>query len=174
MRISRLDRSQVDERTAEIYDTYLKERGNVPNMFRTVAHRPEIFRTLIAHFRAVMNTGTVPVKLKELVIVRTSQINRCEYWLASHTVLAGRYGWSREQIENLADFEKRSDFTAAEKAALRFAETMTSRPQDVDDTQWADLRQHFDEGEIIELAAVIGLFNYFNRFNDALKMEPTK
>jgi alkylhydroperoxidase family enzyme len=79
MRISRLDRSQVDDKTAEIYDTYLKERGNVPNMFSTVAHRPEIFRTLIAHFRAVMNTGTVPAKLKELVIVRTSQINRCQY-----------------------------------------------------------------------------------------------
>jgi len=48
-------------------------------MFRTVAHRPEILRTLIAHFRAVMETGTLSVKLKELVIVRTSQINRCEY-----------------------------------------------------------------------------------------------
>ncbi len=48
-------------------------------MFRTVAHRPEIFRTLIAHFRAIMTTGTVPAKLKELAIVRTSQINRCEY-----------------------------------------------------------------------------------------------
>lgn len=79
MRISRLDKSQVDKPTAEIYDTYLKERGNVPNMFRTVAHRPEILRTLIAHFRAVMNTGTIPAKLKELVIVRTSQINKCEY-----------------------------------------------------------------------------------------------
>ena len=79
MRISRLDKSQVDEPTAEIYDVYLKERGNVPNMFRTVAHRPEILRTMIAHFRAVMNTGTVPAKLKELVIVRTSQINQCEY-----------------------------------------------------------------------------------------------
>jgi alkylhydroperoxidase family enzyme len=79
MRITRLDRSQVDNTTGEIYDTYLKERGNVPNMFRTVAHRPEIFRTMIAHFRAVMNTGTVSAKLKELVIVRTSQINHCEY-----------------------------------------------------------------------------------------------
>jgi alkylhydroperoxidase family enzyme len=79
MRISRLDKSQVDQPTAEIYDVYLKERGNVPNMFRTVAHRPEILRTMIAHFRAVMNTGTVPAKLKELVIVRTSQINKCEY-----------------------------------------------------------------------------------------------
>ena len=41
-RISRLDKSQVDEQTGAIFDTYLKERGNVPNMFRTVAHRPEI------------------------------------------------------------------------------------------------------------------------------------
>ena len=78
-RISRLDKEQVDEETAKIFDVYLKERGNVPNMFRTVAHRPEIFRTMIAHFRAVMNTGTVPAKLKELAIVRTSQLNGCEY-----------------------------------------------------------------------------------------------
>jgi alkylhydroperoxidase family enzyme len=78
-RISRLDKNQVDSDSAQIYDTYLKERGNVPNMFRTVAHRPDILRTMIAHFRAVMNTGTLPQKLKELVIVRTSQLNNCEY-----------------------------------------------------------------------------------------------
>ena len=36
------------------------------------------------------------------------------------------------------------------------------------------LRAHFSEGEIVEIAAVVGVFNYFNRFNDALGMEPTK
>jgi alkylhydroperoxidase family enzyme len=79
MRVSRLDRNTVDEQTAEIFDHYQKVRGNVPNMFRTMAHRPEIMRSMIAHFRAVMETGTVSAKLKELVIVRTSQINNCEY-----------------------------------------------------------------------------------------------
>ncbi len=78
-RISRLEKTEVDPETGKIYDAYLQERGNVPNMFRTVAHRPEIFRTMIAHFRAVMNTGTIPAKLKELAFVRVSQINRCEY-----------------------------------------------------------------------------------------------
>ena len=78
-RISRLDRSAVDPDVGAIYDHFTKVRGNVPNMFRTVAHRPEILKTMIAHFRAVMETGTVPARLKELVIVRTSQINRCEY-----------------------------------------------------------------------------------------------
>lgn len=79
MRVSRLDKSQVDAESQGIFEDFLRERGNVPNMFRTVAHRPEIMRTMVAHFRAVMNTGTVPKKLKELVIVRTSQINGCEY-----------------------------------------------------------------------------------------------
>ncbi|HXB19965.1 MAG TPA: carboxymuconolactone decarboxylase family protein [Candidatus Solibacter sp.] len=78
-RISQLDRSQVADETGAIYDHFMKVRGNVPNMFRTVAHRPEILKTMIAHFRAVMETGTVSAKLKELVITRTSQINRCEY-----------------------------------------------------------------------------------------------
>jgi alkylhydroperoxidase family enzyme len=79
MRIRRLDRGEVEPTTAEIFDKYLQERGNVPNMFRTVAHRPEYLRTMIAHFRTVMNTGTVPAKLKELCVVRVSQINHCEY-----------------------------------------------------------------------------------------------
>ena len=88
--------------------------------------------------------------------------------------MARRHGWSEEQIEHLGAFEQRDDFTAAEKAALRLAERMTIDSHTVDDELWTELRHHYDEGEIIELAAAIGLFHYFNRFNDALKMEPTK
>jgi alkylhydroperoxidase family enzyme len=87
--------------------------------------------------------------------------------------LARRHGWSDDQLKNLANFEQRPDFTSAEKAALRLAERETLN-QDVDDALWAELRRHFDEGEIVELAAAIGLFNYFNRFNEALHMEPTR
>ena len=88
--------------------------------------------------------------------------------------MARRLGWSDEQIRDLANFEKRADFTEAEKTALRFTEGMTRDAHQVDEGLWDELRSHFDEGEIVELAAAIGLFNYFNRFNDALKMEPTK
>ena len=87
-RLSRLSRKQVSESTGEIYDRYMRQRGNVPNMFRTIAHRPEILATMIAHFEAILNTGTLPTRLKELVIVRTSQLNACEYCLASHTAIS--------------------------------------------------------------------------------------
>ena len=88
--------------------------------------------------------------------------------------MARRLGWSDDQIEHLAEFENRSDFDEREKAALRLAEIETRDPHSFDDEHWAGLRKHFDEGEVIELVTAIGLFNYFNRVNDVLRMEPTK
>ncbi len=173
-RLSRLNRTQVPESTGEIYDRYVRHRGNVPNMFRTVAHRPEIFETMIAHFEAILNTGTLPTKLKELVIVRTSQLNACDYCLASHTAIGLKLGWSKEQLDDLAQFESRDDFTPAEKAALHLAEKMTLDANSYSDAEFARLRSFYSEGEIVELMSAIGLFNYFNRFNNLLQMEPTK
>src|SRR2546423_15561102 len=129
---------------------------------------------MVDHLRAMMQTGTLPAEQKELVIVRTTQIIRCQYWLASHTGLARRLGWTDDQIQNLHDFQNRTDFTDKEKAALQLAERMTRNAHTVDDAVWTELCRHFDEGEIIELLSAIGLFNYFNRFNDTLQMEPTK
>ena len=88
--------------------------------------------------------------------------------------MARRHGCTDDQINDLANFENRPDFTEKEKAALRLAERVTRDAHTVDDELFTELRRHFDEGEIIELLAAIGLFNYFNRFNDALTMEPTK
>ncbi len=88
--------------------------------------------------------------------------------------MARRHGWSEEQLKDLANFRNRSDFTAAEKAALELAERVTRDSNGVDDAFWQELRKYYDEGEIIELLAAVGLFNYFNRFNNALHMEPTK
>lgn len=78
-RLSKTSLENPDPEAKEIFETYLKERGNVPNMFRTAAHRPEIMKTMVTHFRTVMNTGTVDKKLKEMVAVRVSHLNRCEY-----------------------------------------------------------------------------------------------
>ncbi len=149
----------------------MKERGKVPRMFQVAAHRPEIMRTMVDHFRAVMETGTLPARLKELVITYTSQINQCAYCYEPHAEMAQHLGLTENQLAGLSDFESRADFTAAEKAALRLAERMTIDSNHVGDEQWKELQTHFDDGEIVELLAAIGLFNYFNRFNNVLRFE---
>ena len=78
-RIPPLGPDDVDGAARQIFEAYLKERGNIPNMFRTVAYRTGHLATLIAHFRTVMNEGTVPPLLKELLSVRVSHLNHCRY-----------------------------------------------------------------------------------------------
>ena len=63
----------------DIFEAFLEERGNIPNMFRTAGLRPKHLTTMISHFQTVMNEGDVPPLLKELLAVRVSSINRCKY-----------------------------------------------------------------------------------------------
>ena len=62
-----------------LFQSFQRERGNVPNMFRTMGLRPEIAETAAAHLRAIFSTGTVDARLKEMLSVRVSQINHCAY-----------------------------------------------------------------------------------------------
>jgi alkylhydroperoxidase family enzyme len=78
-------------------------------------------------------------------------------------------GWSDEQLRRL--HEPDDSFSEAERAALKFTDLMTLDPHGVTDELFCHLRQHFQEAEILELACVVGLYNYFNRFNEVSMME---
>jgi hypothetical protein len=78
----RIPVTQPEEATPEVrevFDRFMKVRGNIPNMFRTMARRPEIAVTMDAHMNAILNQGTVSHALKEMCAVRTSANNKCRY-----------------------------------------------------------------------------------------------
>jgi alkylhydroperoxidase family enzyme len=77
-------------------------------------------------------------------------------------------------LDELWDFANNPKFTPAERAALAAAVAITREPRGLPEPVWLDLRKHFDDGEIVEILCAIGLFNYFNRINNALQMEVTK
>jgi alkylhydroperoxidase family enzyme len=78
-RITKVGRSQTTGTVRAALDRMAEQRGNIPNMFRIVAHRPELLTTMLAHFAEVMKDTTVPVRLKELLAVQTSLANSCTY-----------------------------------------------------------------------------------------------
>lgn len=93
--------------------------------------------------------------------------------MAAHTALARQLGVSEELLDALYHIDQhRHLFTDRELVALRFAEIMTTSAREVDEALWDELQAHFDDGELVELATVIGLFNFFNRFADALQVLP--
>lgn len=78
-RVSRLDLEGNEPAVQTVFDRFRKERGNVPNMFRVVGHREEHLATMIRHFGTVMRRGSVAPALKEMLSVRVSAVNGCDY-----------------------------------------------------------------------------------------------
>src|SRR6266496_2622784 len=97
-RISRLGRSQVTGAARDSFERKIAERGSIPNMYRIFAHRPWLLTTMDAHFSAVMGSGTVPLRLKEMLALQTSLVNACGYGMHSHTLAAERTGATKDQI----------------------------------------------------------------------------
>ncbi len=95
--------------------------------------------------------------------------------MEAHTALARQLGVSEELLDALYHIDQhRHLFTSRELVALRFAEVMTTSAREVDEEFWDELQAHFDDGELVEIATVIGLFNFFNRFADALQIIPPR
>ena len=173
---ARLPRVAPEEATGGVkalFDAFVKQRGNVPNLFRVAAHRPPIVETLFAHLQAVTGPGTVSTRLKELLAMRVSHINDCGYCVASHTTIARKLGASDADVAAVArgDF---GGFEAGWQAALRWADAVTPTRGDASDELFADLASHWDAPQIVEITAVITLFNHFNRFAEALRIPVTR
>ena len=85
-----------------------------------------------------------------------------------------RTGVTEEYLAELLSFRASDLFDAPTKAALQLAEYMTDHPgRELADSLFETLCRQFDEGEILELAAMVRLFHYTNRFNNAFGIEPT-
>ena len=169
-RLTAVDPKNAAPAVKPMFDSFIAERGAVPNMFRTLAHAPDLLKTFFDHFRAALAEGEVPVRIKEMVAVRVSHLNCSSYCLGSHTGLAKRFGVSDAQIESLQG-RGNAEFTPAEKAAVDFAEGLTKG--DVTESMFAALRKNWSERAIVEIACVACVFNYTNKFNCALATDLT-
>lgn len=78
-RIRPLNIDEVNDEAKDIFDQFMQHRGNVPNMFRTLAYRPELLESAYKHFNLVLNKGIVDIRLKEMVAVKVSTLNDCDY-----------------------------------------------------------------------------------------------
>ena len=95
--------------------------------------------------------------------------------MAAHTALARQLGVTEELLDALYHIDThRHLFTSRELAALRFAEIMTTSARDISEELWDELQAHFEDGELVEIATVIGLFNFFNRYADVFQILPSE
>jgi AhpD family alkylhydroperoxidase len=142
-------------------------------LFSAIAARPQIARTLAAHLRALSDDGTVPARTKELIALMVGWLNACDYCTCVHEEIALKLGIETETLAQLGDFARSDRFTPAERAALAATVSLTREPRALPPPVLEQLREHYDDGEIVEILAVIGGNNYVSRLSNALALEAT-
>ena len=152
----------------ELFRIYDESMGFVPNSLFTMARRPEVLRAFSDLITQLWRTGTVPVGLKPLIAIVSSTAAGCRYCQAHESVDARMRGVPGEKIAAVWEFETSPLFTDAERAALRFARDASVVPNAVTPAHFDELRRHWDDGEIVEILGVVGLFGFLNRWNDSM------
>lgn len=158
-----------DAEVAELARFFNETLGFCPNSVLTMMRRPAIAKAFIGLNMAVMeNRGRVTSALKRLVGYVSSHATGCRYCQA-HTIRAAeRYGAEAAQMEHIWEFRSHPAFSEAERVALELAVAASQVPNAVDPGLQARLREHWDEGEIVEILGVVALFGYLNRWNDSM------
>ena len=143
--------------------------GFCPNSVLTMQIRPEIARSFINLNMAVMtNHGRVTSALKRIIAWVSSNAAGCNYCQAHAIRAAERYGAEQEQLDNIWEYRTHKSFNEAERAALDFSLAASQLPNAVDEELQQRLHRYWDDGEIVEILAVVSLFGYLNRWNDSM------
>ena len=165
-RISLIAPESASPVVREIYDTTL--RGKPGNVQKALAHRPEMLKTFLSFYASVGRS--LDRKLYELIYLRVSFINGCHYCTQHHVSSSKRVGLTAEDWAAL----KAGNFsrcTEKERAALTYVEKLTRAPHEITETDFAELKKHFSDPEIVDIHMLAGLANLTNRFTDPLGLE---
>jgi uncharacterized peroxidase-related enzyme len=165
-RISLIDPENASPEVKEIYEQKL--RGKPGNSQKALAHRPELLKNFLSFYASVGRS--LDRKLYELIYIRVSLINQCHYCLQHHLASSKRVGLTPDDWSALKE-GKYSRFSEKEQAALAYAEKLTRDPHSINDGDFALLKKHFTDPEILDLHLLSGLANLTNRFTDPLGLE---
>jgi len=149
--------------------------GRVANAVRMAAHSPKATQPLIGFMLAALRheiTGILSVRIKTLAILKTSTLNGCSYCVGHNTALGKSLGFEDDEIEAISgDYQNSDFFSAAEKAAISWAEILTEKTYKQRPDAKAELKKHFTPAQIVEITMVSGFFNFWNRFTDSLEVD---
>lgn len=161
--------ADADQAVADLARFFNETLGFCPNSVLTMQRRPAIASAFIQLNMAVMeNKGRLTSEQKRLIGYVSSLAAGCRYCQA-HTIRAAkRYGGTNRRLENVWDYQTIDLYSDEEKAAFDFAIAASTLPNAVTDDINERLRQHWDEGEIVEIVGVVSLFGFLNRWNDSM------
>lgn len=143
--------------------------GHEMRPLQVAAHAPALLLPFLMTNRFAHGRSALPPDVRLLAMLLVGERNGCSWCIDFGRGLAGER--LRDKALHVIDYATRSDFSSAERAALRYADEATQAPVVVSDATFADLRSHFDERQIVELTFAVAIESFFNRVNAPLGIE---
>ncbi len=151
-----------------------EKAGFIPNVFLTLAHRPDEFRAFFAYHDALMlrDSGLTKAE-REMIVVATSGANDCLYCIVAHGAILRVYAKNPLVADQVAANYRKADITERQKAMLEFALKVALRSAELVEDDYAKLRSYgFSDEDIWDIGAIAAFFALSNRMANLISMRP--
>jgi uncharacterized peroxidase-related enzyme len=167
----------LDELPQDIRDMILKvqeKAGFIPNVFITLAHRPDEFRAFFAYHDALMLRDSALTKAeREMIVVATSGVNHCQYCVVAHGAILRIYAKNPQIADQVAIDFRKADITPRQKAMLEFAVKLARQPEALTSADHETLKEHgFSDEDVWDIGAITAFFALSNRMAHLIEMRP--
>ncbi|AOJ19874.1 alkylhydroperoxidase [Burkholderia cenocepacia] len=154
--------------------TVQEKSGFIPNVFLTLAHRPDEFRAFMAYHDALMDKpGNLSKAEREMIVVATSAANQCQYCVIAHGAILRIRAKDPLIADQVATNYRKADITVRQKAMLDFAMKVSQAAHQVGEPDFDTLKTHgFTEDDIWDIAAISAFFGMSNRIANVTNMRP--
>ena len=151
-----------------------EKSGFVPNVFLTLAYRPDEFRAFFAYHDALMDKdGGLTKAEREMIVVATSSANQCQYCVIAHGAILRIRAKNPLLADQVAANYRKADITPRQSAMLDFAMKVSQEAHLVSDADFAALAVHgFSDDDIWDIAAIAAFFALSNRMANVTAMRP--
>jgi alkylhydroperoxidase family enzyme len=176
-RVRMIPPEMADADLRKVYDEVRKQWGQVSNFSQVLGHQPAALQGWMLPNDAIRlrNVKADPdyVRIQQLVIIKTSALNRSAYCMSHNVPLARKIGLTEEQIAATQgnDYTDSRALDAKQKAAIRWAEVVTTMTAREDEAAFQAMKNHFSEQQIVELTVFCGMWNYSSRLCEALHVD---
>ena len=151
-----------------------QKAGFIPNVFLTLAHRPDEFRAFFAYHDALMDKeGGLTKAEREMIVVATSAANDCLYCIIAHGAILRIYAKNPLVADQVAANYRKADISPRQKAMLAFAMKIATQSETVADADFPALHAHgFSDEDIWDIGAIAAFFALSNRMANLISMRP--
>ncbi len=173
MAVSYVERDQANAETLAFYDKAEGRFEMLLNIFKVFGHAPELGTVFTDLVMAILKDGALDWTTKELIILKATHRNACQYCVVQHETLSKRLGIDEAKIADLGDdrYQDSPHFSDAEKALLDLTVQIGEDANRVPQALWDRLNQHFSEPQIVEAVFTITIYIAVSKFVDALGVE---